>query len=247
MSQAELSIITALSSMGNLKITSLGELAKIAGFKSVNNKVFREALENLQKKGIIEIQQGGFTGDSMHHRKMVVLKADVMYFYEEYQSEEYKEESEELKDYIVVSVKDEKEKRVHDEMRIQIPHLPLMIRFFQLLLKRKFTKSKRMLNKIESKLPKGNYYVGILAALKGMFDALYEDKKYLFMPKAINLTLNELKDLHRKFYEKVRLAIHMPFLVPSYDMGYFLAWDTFIRFLIKLKENEKFKIVILKD
>lgn len=55
----------------------LGRFAKHFGFKTARDKYFARILKRLQKNGAVEIVQGGFIGDSMHHPKRVHIRDPV--------------------------------------------------------------------------------------------------------------------------------------------------------------------------
>jgi hypothetical protein len=59
------------------RILTLPKFVKELGFTRANKKDFREHFDYLLKIGAIELQQGGFLGDSIHHPKLVVIR-DIM-------------------------------------------------------------------------------------------------------------------------------------------------------------------------
>ena len=57
-----------------VKPFAVNTFAKRLGFKHGNAYGFKGLLHQLERKGLIEIQQGGFNADSMHHNKLVIVK-----------------------------------------------------------------------------------------------------------------------------------------------------------------------------
>jgi hypothetical protein len=55
-------------------ILSIPKFARAYGFSSSNQKGFRKHLNYLARIRALEIQQGGFLGDNIHHHKLVVIR-----------------------------------------------------------------------------------------------------------------------------------------------------------------------------
>jgi hypothetical protein len=55
-------------------VLSLPKFVKELGFCRANEKDFHKHFNHLLKIKAIELQQGGFLGDSMHHHKLVVIR-----------------------------------------------------------------------------------------------------------------------------------------------------------------------------
>lgn len=58
----------------NLKHLAVNTFAKHLGFKNGNAYGFKGLLRRLEKLKVVEVQQGGFYADSMHHNKLVIVK-----------------------------------------------------------------------------------------------------------------------------------------------------------------------------
>jgi hypothetical protein len=55
-------------------ILTLSNFVKKLGFSRANEKEFRAQLNHLLRIKAIEVQQGGFIADSMHHPKLVIIR-----------------------------------------------------------------------------------------------------------------------------------------------------------------------------
>jgi hypothetical protein len=56
------------------KVLSLSKFARETGFPPGERKGFKKHLKKLLSEGLIEIQQGGFLADNLHHHKLVIIK-----------------------------------------------------------------------------------------------------------------------------------------------------------------------------
>lgn len=68
-----------------MKVVSVTKFAKQLGFKSAKERKFRQIIELAKQRDLLKIVQGGYLGDSMHHPKLVELRAslDVVKFLEQ--------------------------------------------------------------------------------------------------------------------------------------------------------------------
>ena len=55
-------------------VFSSSTFAREIGFESAAQKGFRKTVTHLARIGALEIQQGGFKGDNMHHKKLIVVR-----------------------------------------------------------------------------------------------------------------------------------------------------------------------------
>jgi predicted metalloenzyme YecM len=55
-------------------ISSIPKFARACGFSTSSQKGFRKHLNYLVQIRALEIQQGGFLGDNIHHHKLVVIR-----------------------------------------------------------------------------------------------------------------------------------------------------------------------------
>jgi hypothetical protein len=56
------------------QVLTLSKFAEAVGFPRGKRKGFQEHLKRLLEIRAVEVQQGGFLGDSMHHPKIVVIR-----------------------------------------------------------------------------------------------------------------------------------------------------------------------------
>lgn len=56
------------------KTVQLSKFAKLLNYKTSGSREFRKVLGLMIENGLVEIQQGGFLGDSMHHPKLIVIR-----------------------------------------------------------------------------------------------------------------------------------------------------------------------------
>jgi hypothetical protein len=109
----------------------------------------------------------------------------------------------------------------------------LVIRYFQLIVKRKFTEGQRELERINAKMQKTEWNRGYYQALHGMFLSQKNiNDGYSFFSKfdfADNVTLHKYR---REFLEHTRNGLHA-----DYDRGYFSAWAGCMRVIIKMNNS----------
>jgi hypothetical protein len=55
----------------------LSKFAKLLNYPRASNREFKRVLKFLQKEGLVAVEQGGFSGDSMHHHKIVTILKPV--------------------------------------------------------------------------------------------------------------------------------------------------------------------------
>ena len=58
----------------SVRPVAINTFAKRLGFKNGGAYGFKGLLDQLERKGVIEVQQGGFLADSTNHNKLVVVK-----------------------------------------------------------------------------------------------------------------------------------------------------------------------------
>ncbi|MBS7633779.1 hypothetical protein KEJ15_09265 [Candidatus Bathyarchaeota archaeon] len=56
------------------KVLQLSKFAKLLNYKTAGSREFRKVLDLMLQNGLVEIQQGGFLGDNMHHPKLLVIR-----------------------------------------------------------------------------------------------------------------------------------------------------------------------------
>jgi ATP/maltotriose-dependent transcriptional regulator MalT len=108
-----------------------------------------------------------------------------------------------------------------------------VVRFFQLVTKRRFAEAERILERIKLKVQETEWNKGYFQALNGILLAQKSnDDQYAFLP---NLDLDdedELKKYRREFLKQARKKIHA-----DYDRGFFTAWADYMRVSIRMREN----------
>lgn len=223
--QTLLKLLTSLAA-NHYGTTTLTRLAKQTGFLRASDPRFKECIADLEKEGILSVQQSGFKGHSMEHHKIVVLRADVMFIHE---SEILPEKKESPQSIIYFQTEEDKKERALGD------YLPsgislLMSRFFQLALNKKYAPAERMLRNIKRRLPRSQYGKGLFMALSGMLVTLKSTQKgnYEFLH---NIDFKDTKKLHNNRMEFLRRAKNKR--NGLYDRGYFLAWADLMRILIK--------------
>lgn len=55
-------------------VYSLSKFARYVGYKSARNREFNNLLKRLSCSRAIDIQQSGFSADSLHHKKLVIVR-----------------------------------------------------------------------------------------------------------------------------------------------------------------------------
>ncbi|MFQ5759311.1 MAG: hypothetical protein ACE5IF_06505 [Candidatus Bathyarchaeia archaeon] len=110
-----------------------------------------------------------------------------------------------------------------------------VIRFFQLVTKRRFAEAERILERIKLKVQETEWNKGYFQALNGILLAQKSnDDQYAFLP---NLDLDkedELKKYRREFLKQARNKVHA-----DYDRGFFSAWADYMRVSIRIREKPK--------
>jgi hypothetical protein len=129
----------------------------------------------------------------------------------------------------------------------------LVTRYFQLIVKRKFTEAARELERLKQKMQKTKWNRGYFRALYGMYLSRKNNGDvYAFFSK---LDLTDKAALHgyrREFLGHMRNGLHGDF-----DRGYFSAWADCMRILTRMgtqpihrspsKEVEKEKIETVRS
>jgi hypothetical protein len=129
----------------------------------------------------------------------------------------------------------------------------LVTRYFQLIVKRKFTEAARELERLKQKMQKTEWNRGYFRALYGMYLSRKNNGDvYAFFSK---LDLTDKAALHgyrREFLDHMRNGLHGDF-----DRGYFSAWADCMRILTRMgtqptqrspsKEVEKEKIETVRS
>ena len=129
----------------------------------------------------------------------------------------------------------------------------LVTRYFQLIVKRKFTEAARELERLKQKMQKTEWNRGYFRALYGMYLSRKNNGDvYAFFSK---LDLTDKAALHgyrREFLDHMRNGLHGDF-----DRGYFSAWADCMRILTRIgtqptqrspsKEVEKEKIETVRS
>lgn len=220
-------ILKTLSS-SHYSVTTLSRLAKQAGFKTAADTEFKKCLERLKRDGVIDIQQSGFKGDSMHHNKIVVLSASLMVIDEE------KASAQQIQEPIpILSFSSAKEKQpiTNEFSHHRIPQRTLLTRFFQLIRLEHFSKAEEKLERLKKKMPRTEWYQGYFKSLCGiLLAAKSKDKRYAFLP---TLDLNNKRQLHHHLYTFIKESRKKHHA--EYEQGFFSAWASFMRALIKTR------------
>lgn len=106
----------------------------------------------------------------------------------------------------------------------------LVTRYFQLIVKRKFTEATRELERLKQKMHKTEWNRGYFRALYGMYlSRKTNGDMYAFFSK---LDLTDKEALHgyrREFLDHMRNGLHGDF-----DRGYFSAWADCMRILTRM-------------
>jgi hypothetical protein len=107
----------------------------------------------------------------------------------------------------------------------------LVTRYFQLLVNRQFTESKRELERLKHKMQKTEWNRGYFRALYGMYLSRKKNNDgYSLFSK---LDLNDKTALHvyrREFLDHTKNGLHGDF-----DRGYFSAWADCMRILTRME------------
>ena len=128
----------------------------------------------------------------------------------------------------------------------------LVTRYFQLLVKRKFTEGLRELERINDKMQKTEWNQGYYQALYGMYLSQKNiNDEYSFFSKFDFTDKAALHKYRREFLEHTRNGLH-----GDYDRGYFSAWAGCMRVIIRMEipipkskkqKEEKTPIETVKD
>jgi hypothetical protein len=128
----------------------------------------------------------------------------------------------------------------------------LVTRYFQLIVKRKFTEGLRELERISIKMQKTEWNRGYYQALYGMYLSQKNiNDGYSFFSKFDFTDTPTLHKYRREFLEHTRNGLHA-----DYDRGYFSAWAGCMRVIIKMnnsnpvvtkKKEEKIPIETVKN
>jgi hypothetical protein len=109
----------------------------------------------------------------------------------------------------------------------------LVTRYFQLIVKRKFTEGLRELERINNKMQKTEWNRGYYQALYGMFLSQKNiNDDYSFFSKFDFTDTTTQHKFRREFLEHTRNGLHA-----DYDRGYFSAWAGCMRVIIKMNNS----------
>ena len=109
----------------------------------------------------------------------------------------------------------------------------LVTRYFQLIVKRKFTEGLRELERINIKMQKTDWNRGYYQALHGMYlSQKNTNDGYSFFSKFDFTDNTILHKYRREFLEHTRNGLHA-----DYDRGYFSAWAGCMRVIIKMNNS----------
>lgn len=111
-----------------------------------------------------------------------------------------------------------------------------VVRFFQLIMERKFADAERQLNEVKKRMEENKWNQGYRQALNGMLLAQKNNNNQYTFLSTLNLTDNKTLRKHRRgFLKHVKNQIHV-----DYDRGFFSAWADYMYALIKMnKKNGK--------
>lgn len=106
----------------------------------------------------------------------------------------------------------------------------LVTRYFQLIIRRKFTEGLRELERINNKMQKTEWNRGYYQALYGMYLSQKNiNDEYSFFSKFNFSDTEVLNKYRREFLEHTRNGLHA-----DYDRGYFSAWAGCMRVILKM-------------
>lgn len=219
-------LLTTLSSK-NYSTTTLTRLAKDSGFRNAADPRFKNCLRKLEKDQVIEVQQSGFKGDSMHHPKIVVLKADLLIVHEAEDGLIAVRDDPEP----IISWKDEKEDK-EVAPKLGLSERFLVTRFCHLLYLKRMTGARRLLTRIENGISQTKWHRGYIQSLHGML-AVNPKDKYAFLPTINFRNKEEIQHLRREFRKHAKNKRHGP-----YDRGFFTAWMHFTRLILQLHHRK---------
>ncbi len=114
-----------------------------------------------------------------------------------------------------------------------MPPIPsvYVTRFFQLVTARQFAKAERVLLRLRQKIPKTEWNTGYFQALKGILLAQKSnDDQYAFLSNLNFKKQNDLQKHRREFLRHARNKLHA-----DYDRGFFAAWASYMRVMLKLE------------
>ena len=109
----------------------------------------------------------------------------------------------------------------------------LVTRYFQLIVKRKFTEGFRELERINAKMQKTEWNRGYYQALHGIYLSQKNiNDNYSFFSKFDFTDTVTLHKYRREFLEHTRNGIHA-----DYDRGYFSSWAGCMLVIIKMNNS----------
>ena len=98
-----------------------------------------------------------------------------------------------------------------------------VVRFFQLVKKRRFAEAERVLERIRLKTNETEWNSGYLHALDGILLAQKSSDSYSFIKNVNFEDENELKRFRKEFLKEYKNKIHV-----DYDRGFFAAWADYM-------------------
>ena len=107
-----------------------------------------------------------------------------------------------------------------------------VIRFFQLVDRRRFAEAERVLERIRLKTSQTAWNSGYLHALDGILLTQKSSDSYAFIKNLNFKDEKELKKFKKEFLKESRNKIHA-----DYDRGFFSAWADYMRISIKTLAN----------
>lgn len=214
------SILNALAS-SRRGVLTLNSLMRKSRYKRLEN--FRRDLAQLEKEGLVTLQRSGFPSDSHMHRKIAVLRANVIWVHPQDKEDLPVEDTR-----IAISFACPPSKGGLDKIPTLSYNLRRLIAyFFKLCINHRFSKAKEIQDLIKRNLPKQEFFKGFFMAMNGIILGLEEKNPALFVnkiePKKIGSYIYEFKERRTP-------------LNAEYDQGYFYAMTLYLRHVRKGSE-----------
>lgn len=107
--------------------------------------------------------------------------------------------------------------------------LAFVTRFFQLVTRRRFAESERILERLKEKASKTEWNRGYFRALYGILLAQRSNYPYVFLSSLDFSDKDKLRNYRREFLKHAKNRLHS-----DYDRGFFSAWADYMRILSKM-------------
>jgi hypothetical protein len=220
-----LQVLKALATSSK-RALSIGALAQRAGYKDV--KQLRRDLKTLKERGLVEIYWSGFPSDRQAHRRIAILAADLITVDTSAIEDEENEETEMVVSLPTPSYRMDTAFSESASINLPTSVYCLIGVYVKYVLERKMRAAEAILDRIKRRLPKGEFFEGVLLGLEGFKNSMVDDASTFFNSLNGNC---DFRQVSRDFMAEFKKPSHT-----LYDRGYFYSLVLCTRVMFKMAE-----------